>query len=494
MSKAANLGETGQNTGKRRRWILPDTASAYIGFIRFSIPLSLVNLCIESTHVLFAMGLSRLQDSTQAIAAFSVSKNYAQVIETPSGIISSTVAALSTDPVSWRKTRNFVFGVLAFCFLLFFGLNITGTSAWILENVMGAKPEIVAKTPSILWVLTFLPVVMMIRNYCGGLLTLFKKNTVLLMGTITRWLFVFAMVFAITTLSRWVYGGVVAAIMFVAGGALELPAVFWGMKHRLGKIRERMVERAEQRRQEGETETKPVTYPKIMFFFFPLLFSNMLRTIEMPIINSFLNRIEGLQAAAVAVSSFEVGWLLSSMIFSMCSFIMTVPVVYGDNGITGKRVFRFSVGTGVFLSIVMFSLSLTHASHFLLERVIGADPSIIENARQVFLLGSFVPLIASMRWYNFGLICYMRKTYHVFVGRGIGLLFNAGAMMTLLPLFKANPALCGGTALCISWAMECVYYFIIAYFLRRSRRELGSMSPLEPDDAPTAQTEAAPAQ
>ena len=188
-----------------------------------------------------------------------------------------------------------------------------------------------------------------------------------------------------------------------------------------------------------------------------------LMMISHAVISAFLARMTDPEPVLAAYSiAFYFHATIGSPIWA-CQF---VAVSFIRDRASMYRLLLFSLHVAAIVSLVLFTMGLTPAGHWLFRTLFGAGPEVADAAQRCTLIFSFVMLFAVVRSLVYGLFMVERKTIYVTLGTVVRL---AGLAVVLagLTLFIEGAEV-GAIALVACIAIETVFGVVVARpFFRR---------------------------
>ena len=198
-------------------------------------------------------------------------------------------------------------------------------------------------------------------------------------------------------------------------------------------------------------------------FFLPLMLMAELMMISHAVISAFLARMTDPEPVLAAYSiAFYFHATIGSPIWA-CQF---VAVSFIRDRASMYRLLLFSLHVAAIVSLVLFTMGLTPAGHWLFRTLFGAGPEVPDAAQRCTFIFSFVMLFAVVRSLVYGLFMVERKTIYVTLGTVVRL---AGLAVVLagLTLFIEGAEV-GAIALVACIAIETVFGVVVARpFFRR---------------------------
>ncbi len=153
-----------------------DRAADFGQVVRFFYPLVLAALAASLARPVINAGLARTADPVVALAAFSVATSVGFIIVSPTQNVHQVVLVFLRGKESYAAVRRFVLG-FGLCGFAALGLvAVTPFGAWLLRQVVGVDPSVVAPTLQSMRVFSLLPLVMSLGEFYTGLLLLRQQT------------------------------------------------------------------------------------------------------------------------------------------------------------------------------------------------------------------------------------------------------------------------------------------------------------------------------
>lgn len=213
-----------------------------------------------------------------------------------------------------------------------------------------------------------------------------------------------------------------------------------------------------------ESEREPVTFGKVLAFFWPVALTGLMFALTRPIIYAFVNRLESADPKPI-VAALRVGFDLA-MLFQMASNqFRHVFVTFGSGHLPGLR--RFMCRVVLMVTGLMLLVALTPLKTFFFGEVLGLQPPVREYAGHVLLVLCVVPAAIAWRNYYHGLALIHHRT----VGMGIGgLSRNATACLLLWGLLRLGWLHSAAVAAAVLVCAFCAEAIAVMLSTRRWRR------------------------
>ena len=317
------------------------------------------------------------------------------IIESPIIMLLAASTALSRDWDSYVTLRHFMMRAGTVLTILHVAVAFTPLYYVVVQQVIGAPPEIVEPARIGLMIMTPWTWSIAFRRFNQGVLIRFDHSRAVGMGTIIR-LTADVLVLTVGYLLHTVPGIVVATSAVIAGVLSE--ATYAGLRVR--PVLRNQVKKA-------QTVTPPITYPIFIEFYIPLVMTSLLTLLAQPVGSAAISRMpEALQSLAV--------WpVISGLIFMFRSLGVAyneVVVALLDEPNASRSLFRFMMIMAALLSTGLLLIAATPLAHLWFQQVSGLSPELANLARVGIWFAVVLPALAALQsWYQ-GSILHSRRT------------------------------------------------------------------------------------
>jgi hypothetical protein len=284
----------------------------------------------------------------------------------------------------------------------------------LLLKVLSIDPVTTQSALAIFRVLVFYPLGLLIKDFSIGM-AIRSENTYLTLFSSSMRIVYMLLVIRFLHILTALPGEFLAGIVFVLTPFVEGIALSLFLKLR--------AKREEGSMQKSIEEESSLNQKEILSFYSPLAFTTIAATLTMPLINGAIGR---LSEAAITLTTFAVGYGLVMNFVEPLRRLHQVSIRYGDNT---KKVFRFSLFSGIFVTGIIAGITLTPLGTFLLERAVGLDSSLTQAAMGMMRLFLPMPLIVVIRDYFKGMLMRSRRTTSLGIGKVLYLLTLLGAIL-----------------------------------------------------------------
>jgi Na+-driven multidrug efflux pump len=217
--------------------------------------------------------IARLAEPKENLAAFGVSFAVAVLVESPIIMILSASTALVQGPVSYRRLRNFTYGINGVLTFAMIAMLATPLWRWLASDLLRLPPDVAGLTQGALWILVPWPAAIGYRRFYQGLLIRQGRTRLVAYGTLIRMVSVTASVSLLFLLSS-IPGALIGA---------------WGLT--LGVSAEAIASRFMARnavRDSKAGEADMISYRRIVRFYWPLAMTSVIGLAAHPVVTFFM--------------------------------------------------------------------------------------------------------------------------------------------------------------------------------------------------------------
>ncbi|MGJ5628745.1 hypothetical protein [Nostoc sp. CALU 1950] len=362
------------------------------------IPLSLTDVAMTLGDPLQTSALSRLAFPQETLAGVGVVKGVAVFLESPIIMILHASTALGGQAKSRRALWQFtvITGLaLSGIFLL---LTWEPLYNWLLLDVFGVSSSIAARGRTAFILMFLWPFVIAWRRFFQGLLIRAHKSIAVGWASVAR------LTWVIVTLAVGVSlrldGGLLAGITMMGAILIEAVLVTWFCL-RLGAIS------ILNQQVHSETKKLPQTFQEVTFYYLPLASTMLIVWGARAILLSLIARsFDGSLALAV----WPAAWGLLLSIANGTRMIQQVVISTYEE--TSRRTLvAFVVLVGLGFTVIPIFIGFTDKGLLLLGQFLGNNSSLVEAARPVVQILSFLPLLLALQNTFQGLLIHKGKNW-----------------------------------------------------------------------------------
>ncbi|MEH7118495.1 multi antimicrobial extrusion protein MatE [Neobacillus vireti] len=412
----------------------------------FFIPLAISASLTSVTHVIINGTLSRSQHAEIIISNYAIALSLFSVLERPSIVFRQTTSALAKSSTSFFDIAAFFVKISlfisAFCSLIGF----TRLGDWVFIYGFHASADSVSSLKVTFLVLAVVILLSGLRGLYQGVIIKQLETKWISVGVIIRLIGMFglAVSFIHFGLANTSAAG---AVIFLAGMAIECLVSVW-RGQTIVRVNKGM---------SGQS----LNQKEISSFYFPLVFYMSFQTILIPIIYSFLGKIQNVH---LGIASFALAFSITNLVLSFFMYTHQVVLQFYKHNKPAviKCVIVFSIVPSLFLGTLCF----TSAGSWFMQHVMGADRRLAVESLHV--LKFFLVKTAVFPWVDyFGGILMLKKSTKSLLKPQIYNLITV--IFIIVPLVYQYPALNGMAGAIAASAGELIG--LLAVFLVVTRRQ-----------------------
>jgi len=343
--------------------------------------------------------IARLADQEFNLAAWGVAYAFAMLVESPVIMLMSASTALADNAASFRRLRTFTYVLSG---------GVTGVMLLVLTPPVFrlvmvdviALPERVAHLAYVgLWLLLPWPGAIGIRRFYQGVLIRDGRTRLVAVGTAFRLSAMTgtALVLALAVRPAGAYVGSAALAMGVSAEAL---ASLW--------MARASVRRVLQIADPGEDPDGPLTYGRILRFYYPLALTSVIGLAVQPMLTFFMGR------APATVESLAIFPVVTAATFLFRSLGLSYQEV--AIALMGKRfehvreLSRFALVLGIAASCGLAILAFTPLSTLWFQTVSGLSPELARFALVPTAVLVPIPLLAVVLSFQRAILVIAQRT------------------------------------------------------------------------------------
>ncbi|MCH7564052.1 MAG: hypothetical protein IH968_09525 [Gemmatimonadetes bacterium] len=338
-------------------------SNRYIFF--FWLPLAATWAMMALEGPFLAALIARLADPKFNLAAYGVAFALAILIEAPVIMIMSAATALVEDGNSYRKLRNFTYGLSALATGLLLLVLVPPVYRVLTSTVMGLPSEVSELMYGALWFFLPWPGAIGYRRFLQGVLIRSGRTRLVAYGTVIR-----VLVMAITAIVLYIAFSIpgvwVAAAALGAGVTAEAVAA---RRMAATTIRALLVQP-----ETNSTGREPLGYRRIAHFYYPLALTSLIGLAAHPMLAFFMSR--GL-APIESLAVFPVVHALSFMFRALgLSFQEAAIALLGNDHEHIGELGRFGLWLGLASSAGLGAVAFTPLAGVWFESISGLTPEL----------------------------------------------------------------------------------------------------------------------
>jgi hypothetical protein len=225
--------------------------------------------------------IARMVDPEFNLAAYGVAFAFAILIESPVIMLMSASTALVEDSSSYRKLRNFMYGLNALATGLLLVLLLPPVYGWLMGTILSLPEQVSDLTYGALWLLLPWPLAIGYRRFLQGILIRSGRTRLVAIGTVLR-LVAMAGTGLVLYLRFSLPGAWAGAAALSAGVSVEAIAAHFMAA---GTVRE--LHGSQSTPRGGKTQ---LGYWGIARFYYPLALTSLIGLTVQPLLTFFMGR------------------------------------------------------------------------------------------------------------------------------------------------------------------------------------------------------------
>ena len=333
--------------------------------------------------------IARLPDPKFNLAAHGVALAFAILVEAPVIMIMSASTALVSDATSFKKLRNFTFGLNAIVTAGMVVLLLPPVFDFVIRRLIGLPDEIANLTYVALLIFLPWPAAIGYRRFFQGLLIRAGLTRLVAYGTVIR-----LSVMTTTGIGLYTFfalpGAYVGAAALSVGVCCEAVASRW------------MARRTVQTLLTTETPialaTEPLGYRRIAQFYYPLALTSLIGLAVHPMLTFFMGRAPfPIESLAV----FPVVHALSFMFRALgLSYQEVAITLLGKENEHAPELGRFALGLGLAASGGLAAIAFTPLATIWFEKLSALAPDLAAFAIVPTRIIALIPLLSVLLSYQ----------------------------------------------------------------------------------------------
>ena len=343
--------------------------------------------------------IARLPDPLYNLAAHGVAVAFAILVEAPVIMIMTASTALVTDASSFRKLRNYTYGLNAAITGAMLVVVTPAVFRWFFQGVIGLPDDVARLTYGALLILLPWPAAIGYRRFFQGLLIRAGLTRLVAYGTLVR-----LAVMTSTTVVLFVVFALPGA--YVGAAALSAGVCFDAVASRL--MARRTVRKLLGTHDKNAPPEEQLNYRRITHFYYPLALTSIVGLAVHPMLTFFMGRARfPLESLAV----FPVVHALSFVFRALgLSYQEVAIALMGKDFEHYDELRRFAFGLGIAASAALALIAFTPLAGFWFETVSGLSPELASFAIvPVRILAPF-PALSVLLSFQRGILVQGRHT------------------------------------------------------------------------------------
>ncbi len=411
---------------------------SYKKLFLFFLPLAVTPTIIGLSHSIVDAALARMPSPELSIAIFAIVKGFSNIIKSPIYTSRQLISSMVDSRESYILTIKFLAALCGFFLFVLISFGYTPLGEIVFRNIYGLRePEQLEFARAALRITAFMPIVEYLRNSHQGIVISLKKTQLILPGIILRLIFISSFLWW-TVQTQAVLGVVAGSITWLLGIGLE--AVFI-----IGSLFFFYKSPAQAAELMPTTNKKELDIKSLFKFFLPLGLMMSFASFVQPIIQAGLGRSD---SPTEALAVFGVSMGLMFVLSGSLSMLHNVSLVFADdhNDENWPLIFKFCLSAGIFISSIIFIISVTPLGFWIFNTVISVSVEITEIAMKVMLVISVVPLFRAIREAFWGLLMTEKNTRAIGISKLMNIIMVITTLIVSILFVNIHPAIIGGLA------------------------------------------------
>ncbi len=394
------------------------------GVFRFWLPLGATWLMMSVEGPFLAAVIARLADPAFNLAAHGVAYAFAILVEAPVIMIMSAATALVADESSFRRLRNFTFALNLVVTGVMLVLLIPAIYETVMLRLVGLPREVAGLTYGALWILLPWPGAIGYRRFYQGVLIREGATRRVAYGTVLR-----LIAMSVTALVLYVViappGVYVGAAALSVGVTIEALASRWMARDAVRAVRTRR-----------DTSARPLTYQRILHFYYPLALTSVIGLVVQPMLTFFMGRAP---SPVESLAVFPVVHALSFIFRAMgLSFQEVAIALLGEAYERLGILSRFALMLGVAASGGLAAVALTPAAIVWFETISGLSADLARFAILPAMLFVPIPFMSVLLSFERAILVIGGRTRPISMATlleviGVALTFTLLVRLTTIP-------------------------------------------------------------
>ena len=358
------------------------------------LPMAATWIMMSIEGLLVAAVVARLPDATVNLAAFGVAFAFALILEAPIIMMLSASTALCKDREAFRSLRRFGATLNLGLTLLMLAWTLSPLYPWVAHTVMSLDPKVAELSRQALLVLLPWPAAIGFRRFYQGLLVRHGHTRRIAYGTMIR---VSGM-----GVSAWLLFDADIPGALIGGAALSVAVLVEAVATRF------MVADCVREVLATPRNGEPLTNPKILHFYIPLLVSSVIALAIHPLVNLFLGHS---RLALESLATYPVVAALAFVFRSMGLSFQEVAIAFMDGSRQRfDKLVRFAMGLGAGACVLQGVMALTPLSGLWFGHVAGLPPNLVDLSVPALQILVTMPIFSVMLAFYRALLVWSTET------------------------------------------------------------------------------------
>jgi hypothetical protein len=409
----------------------------------FWLPLAATWLMMSVEGPFLAAVIARLADPRFNLAAHGVAFAFALLIEAPVIMIMSASTALAEDRLSFKRLRNFIYGLNGIVTAAQLLILIPPIFRYIMLDLVAIPEEVAELSYWALWILLPWPGAIGYRRFFQGILIRDGKTRLVALGTAVRMTTMASTGLALFFLLR-PPGAWVGAASLTMGVLAEAVASRFMARGSVKKLLETPEPSSGEDLGRDGTPYEEMTYRRITRFYYPLALTSMIGLAAQPMMTFFMGRAAApLESLAVFPVVISLNFLFRSM---GLSFQEVGIALMGRQHEHFRSLSRFALVLALAATACYGLVAFTPLAEFWFVSVSGLSPDLARHALLPTAVLVPLPFLSVLLSFQRGVLVVARTTRPITIATAL----EVGCIALLFPILGWKMGIAGVTAAAIS--------------------------------------------
>lgn len=359
----------------------------YLQLLRFLLPLVLTIVVQELSGQLLTGGMARAPEATATLAGFGLAWGLVSFLSSALSQTKQLGLVLVDGRPALRKAQGFVLGFGLLLAAVLAGLTGGPLSTWVIEGLHGVSAPLSGTVRTALFWFIPIPIISGLALFYAGLLIRVRRTGLISSATLAN-IVVSVLTVLVLLPTPFIQAQPIRLPLVVvyAGVLVELVVMWWGYRRHVWP---------------RLTDTDPggLTLAYIARFFWPLALIMIIQGMSRPLINLFIAREPG---GTEALAVLTVIYTLAHLPYGWLNEIRNLAPAFRDRPENLGHIRRFALGCGFFSFGLMVGMFWTPLRGYILETLLGLNPSLATQAAVPLVIFTFFPLAVMGRAYLHG--------------------------------------------------------------------------------------------
>lgn len=412
---------------------------------RYVLPLAVTAIVLELGQQFLSAGMARVPQATQTLAAYGLAWGLVLLLSSPLGQAKELGLVMVATPQSWRQVRLFVLILGLLSMSVAVALTFGPVSRVVIEGLHGVDAELAANVRLALLLFIPYPLLRGLALFHAGILMRVQKAALVSYAMLANLAASIVAILILLPIPAIRQQPILLPVLAIYTGIFfQLAIAVWGAyRHR---------DRLFRMGAKSYRDAAYVSMSDIARFFWPLALIWFIQEMSRPMINLFVARGPN-PTAALAILA--VLYTLGRIPYGWLNEIRSLPSAFREEPESQRYIRRFAIACAFVSLAMMLIMFWSPLRSVILERLIGVEASLAEDAHIPLLIFSFYSFIVTARGYYTGIGLRDRRTQALAPSAPARIVAILIAL-TVLPMLGIYGATLGIAALTIGFAAETV--------------------------------------